>query len=176
MLLSAKSFSVKYYRFLYGIKYKEDLPKNFCPFFWKLIIGIILGVPYLTIIIPVIIIHLFDKKWYSDKFFDKIGISLFIYILLFALTFVLCGLYFPFCYKTIDCNDKSNIFFDGFIFDVFLLALGLYFLLRHLIETFIFRDSKSIKTPLKEKKPNIFIEGIKSWYNKNCPIIEYKDL
>jgi hypothetical protein len=77
---------VSAYRWLYGIN-RYKLGNNFCPIFWMMVLGAVLIIPYAIFCIPAILLEVFDKNYENGdrSFGERLGISVFSYLGLFAL-------------------------------------------------------------------------------------------
>lgn len=73
---------------IYKFTYKSDLPNNLCPYFWKVILGIILFIPNFIIQFPILLIQLFQKDKDDVNVNEKRLYGFIIYGILF-LIFVL---------------------------------------------------------------------------------------
>ena len=87
MKLKENSFSANFYKWVYETK---QLPKNLCPYFWKLLLGwvicITFSVPIFISLIPMLIVSLFDKDIKEDLNGNKYGFAvagLIVYFLIF---------------------------------------------------------------------------------------------
>jgi hypothetical protein len=87
MQLRSNGPVVSAYRWLYGIS-RYKLGNNFCPIFWMMVLGAVLIIPYAIFCLPVLIHELFIDKGYRNgdrAFGERLGISVFFYVGLFAL-------------------------------------------------------------------------------------------
>ena len=77
---------VSAYRWLYGIS-RYKLGNNFCPIFWMMVLGAVLIIPYAIFCLPVLIAEIIDKDYRNGdrSFGERLGISVFVYLGLFAL-------------------------------------------------------------------------------------------
>lgn len=178
MKLSFKSFWVCYYRFFYGVQYESKMPKNMCPFFWQLVFGLIVGIPFTIFVTPSILLNkTHDDSLYDTKPWERIFQSFFLWCVLWILGCMIIGLSCPFVYKTMDGSRGIGFCIGfGFLIDCLALLVGLIIFMRDLRDDGFFDIFKKTEKVKKEKKPNWFIEGIKAWYEKRCPIIEYTDV
>ena len=58
MKADSKSLHARLYKFTYS----SDLPVNLCPYFWKLVWGVIILIPNFIIQLPILIYHIFQDK------------------------------------------------------------------------------------------------------------------
>lgn len=140
MKLNSNSLSSKLYRWFYGT---NDLPNNFCPYFWKLLLAWVTLIPYALFCTPVIIYELIDKHnnryEYSDNSVgERLGYSIGIYFLLILIGLIRLVEYIR------ERNKQRKIKYD--------------------------ENGRRIR---EEPKPNLFIEFIKAKYNKHCPRIDW---
>lgn len=145
---------------LYSLTYSKRLPDNLCPYFWKLIIAIIVFIPNIIIQFPCFIIPYFKEDDCKEKriigfcsYFILLTVSSIIY-----LNYNLVKAIFN-CYSY--SSELANI---TAVFEVvILLAIG----------TILGSNYYSDHRVYKEKTPNILTEFIKAKYGKYCPKIEW---
>lgn len=157
MELSINSWHSK----LYNIFYTKGLPQSLCPYFWKLVLSIVLFVPFTLWFLPLSIINFIISKNNSSypQYFDKINLNLSvslngIIILLFDLIHALLHKYF----------------------------LGILLLILMVIVVFtvlvclkkLFKKKQKKEKVIKIKRPTILQEFIKAKYNKYCPKINWQ--
>lgn len=177
MKLNSNSLSSKLYRWFYGT---NDLPNNFCPYFWKLLLAWITLIPYVLFCIPVIIYEMRDKYKgiyeYSDNSVGKrLGYSIGIYFLLFVGWCLLSV--FSLLFTTVE--EETFLEFCvilGTLFWFVFILIGSIELVKHIREKNKQRKIKYDENGRRiweEPKPNLFVEFIKAKYNKHCPRIDW---
>lgn len=62
---------------LYQFTYNSKLPQNLCPYFWKLVLALVLFIPYLIIKLPSYIENLFAKDYRET--YEHLGCGLALY-------------------------------------------------------------------------------------------------
>lgn len=167
MELNKKSWHCWLYRTVYG-KYC-GLPNNLCGYFWKGIVsGVLLLLTIGVVMLPAYLLSLpfLKKSWWRNGIVDwEEGFSIeniFLSIFMNAIiTIAVC---------------MVAVFFKPTFGIITGAALGWMTVIASCIAVYITtRDAKLPEFPKKEKKPNIFKEVIKTWYNRNCPHINWKD-
>jgi hypothetical protein len=151
MQLSLTSWHARLYKWVY----KNELPSNLCPYFWKVILGIISVIPFTLLSLPALIISKDSRK--DNNIFWNGFIGAVLYFILFLLFVTISPILYLFGVPISD-----NMFFSGITIIAFLLIL--------LVAKIIDR----IRSRSKQKSPNIFKEYIKAKYNKYCPKIDWK--
>jgi len=157
MKLKQKSWYAWYYQNFYG----EDLPVSLCVFFWKELLAIILfPITWLNVIFN-----------YKKQDYDRLPIGLTI-----ALHCVGIGVGLLI---TIPLHLKNPIHLlwvgiPGLILLAILIGIvvGVGFVLYQLVG-FISRLFYKYKPAYKEPKPSWFKEGIKAFFGKYCPKIDW---
>lgn len=176
MKLSAKTWHYWLYTHYFS---KYDVPNNLCPYFWKVVLAIILFFPTNIIALPWIIVKFFvsiydNEKYEYPRFFKDFGQIIGMYIAILAL-FCMIGMWWHIPKKR---QDGDGVFVFGCICWTLILVALLGLWIAHLKEK---RDDKRYKQRQLEgyvpkvPKPNIFIAFIRAKYEKNCPIIEWTD-
>jgi len=174
MKLDHNSLSAKLYRWFYGT---SKMPNNLCPYFWKLVISIVFGVPFGIFTVPHILVYYKDNS--RDSISERIGVSAVYWIMIFCLISMLSvfGLFFVSPEKD---SFYNNMIIGGIVLWIFAIVIGSYYLIQLLIEKWQNRhlerytdeNGKTWAHP-KEKKSNILIEMIKAKYNRYCPKIDW---
>lgn len=158
MILLEKSWHSRLYRLIYG-RY-NSLPSNLCPYFWKVMVGAILFIPFTIICSPILLFEKIikdDDPMIKDGYLD--GPILLVSIMV---DFILAVLI---CMVLIWLIRKPLIDVLGVLGYVTLLSIGIVQSLG------IIKNRKKVE---KEKTPNIFVEFIKAKYNRYCPKIDWK--
>lgn len=165
MKLNNSSWYVWIYRSSYGIE-KYQLPKNLCPFFWKLLLSFVL-LPF------VFFGHLCNIKRIE---LNGIAIGSLIQVLMLLITGVTFSDYFHAHYWTwilfFKCYGLAFLFITGFVIGIVIIILLLtyiQFIIKYIKTN---RKPKKIKT-YQQKEPSIITSFIKAKYNKYCPSIEW---
>lgn len=178
MKLNKNSIWAKLYRWYYGIN-GYDMPNNLCPYFWKLALTLFTFIPLAIITLPATIGCIVSKENVSIA--AKLGMSIFLYAVLFVLTAMGCSI---------------ALFFGNFDSESFVSKAGgagilvwLIVILVSIIEGIkaIIRWYKNRKIKYSEPdefgntyriwsepKQNIIVEFVKAKYNKYCLKIEWK--
>jgi hypothetical protein len=148
-----------WYVWLWNYTYDEKLPSNLCPFFWKLVLAIILFIPNFILRLPLVIGSIFNKK--IEKESSALGVI--IWLILSAFTITTYSLFHFFMYL-----------FDAYSYDsgaascggIVLVSLGV-----GIIYNYLHNKSYYLENSLKN---NIIISYSKSVYGKYCPRINWK--
>jgi hypothetical protein len=177
MKLSTSSKSIQFYSWFYGVdEYSLIKQKNFCPIFWKLVIAYLFAIPYIIFCLPVILMEIFGKNYENGDHStgSRIGMSFFIYVAIFiAFSMILGASLIFFKYNKDSFLQKCAT--GGVLFWVFAFGVGTGELIKYIKKKRIKYDEDGYRI-YEEKKPNLLVTGIKSWYEKNCPRIEWADL
>lgn len=165
MKASKKSLHAKLYEFTYI----SDLPNNLCPYFWKVIFGIVVFIPNLIVQIPSYFVMLFYKKYEDmDCLARRVG-GIAIYFVLAAIG----------AYLFITINFIKAIF-GCYSYDMGAANAGLivnaFILITCMVLWIIFnrQKDKPEKSMEEEKRPNLLVEFIKAKYNRYCPKIDWE--
>lgn len=164
-----KSWHYKFYVFVTGNSGDWRLPKNLCPYFWKMVV--ILCTCWFMI--PAFVIQIANKDWNGNETHDDIGEKLLVSLLgwLSGIAFVLPGfglspitapLWVPIVVAILFWLACACIVFIGYN-----LIQGIRFLNKKFRKTQT-RKSISNTTGLLESK-------IDAWYHNHCPVIEWVD-
>lgn len=159
MKLSTNSWHSKLHEYMYA----GDLPKSLCPYFWKLVIGVLL-------VIPVTIIYLPFFLFYSPKKFDglihwrlAVGIGT-----ANAICVLVCGILWLIGIRTYLTEIFALIALLAIgIFTVIMTITGIGILVEKIPSKRKPRKPKLRKDP----KPNLLLEFIKAKYERYCPKI-----
>jgi hypothetical protein len=130
-----------------------------CPFFWKLVLAIILFIPNFILRLPLVIVNIFNKE--IEK--ESSALGAIIWIILCAFTITTYSLFHFFMYL-----------FDAYSYDsgaascggIVLVSLGV-----GIIYNYLHNKSYYLENSLKN---NIIISYTKSVYGKYCPRINWK--
>jgi len=162
-----KTWHLRFNRWTYGEYYK---PPNFCPYFWKTLLAVVIlplvalgkGIWYIVEQIPE-----FDTpEWHiSSKNIDRISTG--------VKTTLLAGL--PVILGLLAVYGQWEVL--AIIFGAVGIAfgvLGIIFGIACAWDYYRERHPKEIKPKVyKEHVPNMTVVKAKSWYHKNCPMIQY---
>ena len=161
-----------WYVWLWNYTYSEEVPNNLCPLFWKLVVAILLFIPNLIFRIPVNIYNMFAKKNYDKIDTARTGLGIAGYILIIAIVFVIWCLYNFILYSFNFYSYNYNaVVYGGVIIFVALFLIIRYYWLKYKTANKIIDVGKTIK---EKTSNNIVINYTKSWYNNNCPKINWK--
>ena len=177
MKIKTDSLNIKFYCWFYGLD-QWDLArqKNFCPIFWKLVLGYILAIPYTLWCLPVVIRELLDKRYYNGETStgSRVAISFVIYaslLILFMMGLTVGMFFFKYPKDSVYLNLAAGGVLAWIGLIVFLIH-QLYIKVKRKIEYRKTHDSEG-NFIHREKRENILVEGFKAWYNKNCPRVEW---
>lgn len=182
MILSKSSWHYKMHVFLYGRNSK--LPKNFCPYFWKtIVVGLILIGPFFLITFPMTLVFFLLRKFRNnqeppsvseDGYFGPYTIMGLLFNLILFVLYCMIAIWWTKFEK-----EVTTVQCIGIIGYLLLTTAGVFLLFEKLRERSekrrLSRRYDFYKTTNIEKKPNVIVAGIKSWYKKNCPLIEWKN-
>ena len=177
MQLNKKSWYVIYYKWFYTT---ESLPYNLCPFFWKLVVALLLS-PLDLLAIPCLLLLLRrikkDRKVYteytaySNSFDYQMDVNGHEYkprhFIGFAVYFFLCAFY---CSIAMWFTTSTFIFTTGVIFIGALTMAGFAILVTACVD---YRKNRIVDYNA-DKKKYIITEFVKAKYNKYCPQITWK--
>lgn len=138
--LKENSIHSKIYKWFYNT---DELPNSLCPYFWKSIVSIILGIPYFIYLIPYIIM-----KKYEDE--ERNTLSASVWIVLIIITDMIYG---GFCIFIEQIRIPILTEFGIILFMTAILILIIYSINR-ICNYFSERKTKKEKTSssLKVKK------------------------
>lgn len=167
MKLKKDSILSKLYRWFY---LTDQMPKNLCPYFWKLVIMVLFIIPTFIISAPSIILRLIDSRAYEkfDNGFQRIGINFILYGMLFLIFMMLFSISYLFGYRFLKDSFPEILQSVGLLIWCGLLGVLLVLSIR-----WIYTSIKN-KRVGKEQDPNIVLEFIKSKYNNYCPKIDWE--
>ena len=184
MKLNASNLTTKLYLWFYGIT-EEYLPTNLCPYFWKLVIMLILIVPYSIYCLPVIIFELIIKIWKKENYNfgtgERVGTSFFIYFLVLLLSSLIIGVTLLWTsYSRITNPILHHLSTLGVFLWFIILVVGSYYLIKGIYEYIRERNGDNVikydedgYRIYTEPKVNILKEFVKAKYRKYCPRIEW---
>lgn len=197
MKLQKNAFYTKFYLWVYGLE-EDDLPKSLCPFFWMSLLGLLIAPFRFVTTAPAIVIDVF-KKWKVNRHNKKISVnypeqrkrhyptfdnyyreleaSVISYLALLFLLIEVKG--FVHLTKGWYATDFAVTFITTFLI---LLLVLFVLLLYYLYDTKIVKRDEfghKIRKPKKDpdENPTVFRiarKAIKAWYEKNCPLVEWK--
>lgn len=163
MKANKKSIHARLYKFTYS----SDLPDNLCPYFWKLIAGILMFIPNLILQLPILIFDFFnnlfneksdnncgDRRTYGGSF----------YVCLLILFLYGSTTYYWFKAMFNSYSYDEGLANAGMIVNVIII----FFILRY-----FYYKLKSSKE--HEEQPSIILEFVKAKYHKYCPKIDWND-
>jgi len=166
MKLNKNSVNARLYRWFYNV---DLMPRSICPYFWKLILMWLLVIPYCVWLAPVYIIHrLTGERILNVKQSDKFEYAFITNSLLFISIILLLGVSSLFVnYENVLLKALSEV-------GVISLFTSLFIIILLLFLRFITRPKKLKMSDVREDKPSIILEFIKSKYNKMCTVIDWK--
>lgn len=147
---------------LYTFTYSKMLPQSLCPYFWKLVLAMVLFIPLTILYLPLIILRLvFEFNYFRYPTYFK-GKDLRFMWLSNAICWDLIWIIRGFIHK----EWKVLLF----LFVAILIVTFVVIVTANLFEP----KPKKIK-PKKEKEPGILTEFIKAKYNRYCPKIYWQN-
>lgn len=182
MKINSSNLTTQLYMWFYHIE-EYQLPKNLCPYFWKVVLMFLLIVPYTAFCIPVVVYEIImklGKKEGSDlSTTDRPIFSFITYIILLIIISMIVAV--SSIWISIP-NDKSFLFqlrILGSLLWGLAIGTGIYHLIKWLysaIGDYRYRknnyDINGNWLP-REPKPNLVKEFVKAKYHKYCPKIEW---
>ena len=144
---------------LYEFTYESNLPINLCPYFWKLAFAFIVFIPNFILKLPSIVINLFKKDYIRE---EEKSFGFVCYFILFAI-FIIAKSQFDLIKSIFGCYHYDSILANfGWMIDIFVLTLVLYYFIKDKLE------NKSI-----DVSDNIIVEFAKAKYGQYCPKINW---
>ena len=168
---SYDSINAKFYRWCWSVK---EMP-NLCEYFWKTIIMWILS-PMLIICLPDILVSIIKKKKINNINSSLIdGFKYHFLIQLIICISISTYSYFTYGSNTFFVGRDHSIYtyykLFGFVFtSLFFIGIISIFLIYLIDRISKFFSTRKIDINIKR---NILVEGVKSWYNKSCPKINW---
>lgn len=159
---------------LYKFTYTSDLPKNLCPYFWKLVGAVIVFIPNFILQLPFLIVGLFDKDTNEHcnerrLFGGFIELAIAVAIGYIYITVQWIKWMFD-CYS----YSKDGATGGGMV-NLFITVIFIIFLVKELISNWKDRRHVARGNDPVERTPNLIAEFIKAKYNRYCPQIEWKE-
>lgn len=151
MEISKKSWHARLYKFSY-----DELPNNFCEYFWKLFLAVVL--------LPISWIGcLFNK---GEKLAENVFITIAFYLGLIFLPLAIAEKQYG------ALSFKSYLIGLGYIIGSIAMTSGVLYCIYSISQ---WQDNRtSRKVAVKEKKPNLIKERYKAFKGKYCPKINWK--
>lgn len=166
--INRDSWHYKFNHWTYG----HNEPQSFCPYFW----GTLLAIPIAPLVaLGKAIIYAKDKYDSKPKVErapristdtkENIGVGMVLFLLIGIPTILLTyGLIYEF---------ESTLRVLGVVGVILGVIGGLILSVIMIGKAYTSYRRKHPKA-YKEKQPNMISLGLKSWYHKNCPLVEYK--
>ena len=172
MKLHLDSFSSKFYRFFYET---TQMPKNLCPYFWKLVLAwtltIMFGVPITVFLLPILVISIFNKdvrETLKENRYAAAVAGFIIEFVIFSFFSIPVFLLTMFGYiEYVKDTFLGRYAIGGGFVLTFSILFGLYFAIKYVA-------GKVKKGKHDIKKPSIVKEFIKAKYNRYCPKIDWE--
>ena len=166
MKIYEDSINTKLYLWFYSTN-EWDLPKNLCPYFWKLVIMYILIVPYSIFCLPIVLSDIYESVAKNNRStintMDRVYLSIVLYLVLFLIVSLLSTFIIPWT----DPNSFLGKAGRGAIIAwIVIIGIASYEGIKYL-------RRRSRISEKKEKSPNIIVEFTKAKYYKYCPTIEW---
>ena len=151
-----------WYVWLWKYTYSTSLPSNLCPFFWKLILAIVLFIPNVILRIPTTVTNIINKDCVEEK---RTLYGILVYICISAVMIICYAVY-----------NWALWLFNAYSYDGHAAFGGGLFLITGFAGVIVYYyEEKKITLSIKESiKNNILINITKAWYNKRCPKINWK--
>lgn len=148
--------------------YEHKLPRSICPYFWKLVLAVLLFAPFTIIILPWLIVEMIQEKDVVQKqkkggFFDEGRIILGLGIWFFISILVSMVLY-PF-------NNANKLMESLAICGYLMTIITVFFLLIVGTSNLI----KRITRKKTESKPSVLSTYIQARKDKVCPPIQWEE-
>lgn len=170
MVLSKNSWHWKLYKLTYTHERWDRMPTNLCPYFWKIVLAMLLFPFNFLITGPLKLLSLSgvgDEDIATDSYFRLFWPSI-------GFNFLLCLVYAMiamFWYIPISMEAKPTITFVIGVCCWFLSIISsIAFGIKYLVNLAAKRHR-----PYKPDKPNIIVEFIKAKYNKSCPMVVWEN-
>ena len=145
-----------WYVWLWNYTYDTRLPDNLCPFFWKLVLAIILFIPNVILRLPLNILKIFNKNIEVES-----GIGAFVWLVFISVTLITYAIFHWILWLVNSYNYDSGAASAGGFIIIATVLCSIYY--------YLFESDKSINL-----NNNILITYTKSVYNKHCPRINWK--
>lgn len=159
MELSKESWHSKLYRFTYI----SELPQSLCPYFWKLVLSIVLFIPLTILFIPLIIGRfLFEYSYFRYPTYFKKKDLLFM---------VMINCWTWNVYWIVKALFHKEWVLILIVFVGVLILLLIIFIKHNLFPS---KNEPKKEKPKKEKQPSILTEFIKGKMGKYCPKINWQ--
>ena len=183
----SKDWHCKLYRFAYGVKRRWDydegvyvdkqiLPKDFCTYWWKIILAMVL--------LPLYFIGSFKAEPHY-RLGDRIKLQFDILLVLIAaiiLGIITNLLILTTIYGGVTDNHHSWCFILFFIGDIILLLVVYLLVITFVSISYISKLlgesiglSKNTSSDEVDKSPNIFVTKFRNFKDKHCSLIEWED-
>lgn len=153
---------------LYRFTYDGEFPENLCPYFWKLVIGVILFIPNFILQFPALIVGIFRKDPYDCFGSRCMGAGIYIATLFVSAYIVSQIHWFKAMFNAYSYdNELANA---GWAIDA---GIVLIIFISYIMEIRK-RNKRKSEEQVQEKKPSILIEFVKAKYNRYCPKIDWE--
>lgn len=169
MELNVNSIHARIFRWVLFVQ-KDKMPKTLCPYFWKSVLMWLFIIPIVIVTVPARI-----ANWKQISFGERIFRSVGLYVLMFVGYCMGFFIYCLFADVTKEFLKAHDAFLAaGIVGWVASIILGLAFAYFSITE---YLDKKSFEKYgyNKPEKKNVIVESVKGFYNKYCPVIEWKE-
>ena len=151
-----------WYVWLWDYTYSTSLPNNLCPFFWKLILAMILFIPNVILRIPTIVINMTPGNHVEEA---RTGLGILVYFCILTVMIICYAVYNWVLWLFNAYSYDGHAAFGGGITLIASIA-GI---------TAYYYEEKEITLSIKKNiKNNILLNMADAWYNKHCPRITWK--
>lgn len=179
MKINTNSWHVKLHKYIFTGR----LPDNLCPYFWRIVKGLIFVIPTFISRLPLYLAWLFEmlfkKTDYANSFLvnnkneDRSLENMFgflMYVLLLCV-FTLISIEYHFFRKIMGYSFDPFYYSVAFKINIGVCIALMFYLAASGYKLWILNDQSS-ETNV-EKTPNLLREFIKAKYHKYCPKIEW---
>ena len=167
------SINARVYRWFW---FTSNMP-NLCPYFWKSVIMWLLMLPTIALTLVHMIASAFGMEK-ADDWFSRIFGGFFMWLFAFGAYLSLCAITYPLLLWLHSPFAKSvrEPALAGTVLLVGVALIFSFFYIKEKIERLRdIRQHKKYNAVPEERTANLLIEGIKSFYHKYCPQIEWKN-
>lgn len=185
MILSRRSWHFFIHRLTYGDDAKQ--PNNLCPYFWKVMFGFFFLLVFLPLAVPVILFRwvclLFGEEWEApESIFEEGLCSVYFGMIIIADMIILVVYSMVVMWWTPFPKDKQGNLDAGWqhIFGgigwMILIGIGIYQLVSYIKKARLKKKLSLLQQNnyRARESSNIFVEVIRAWYKRNCPMIKWK--
>ena len=149
---------------LYNYTFNSKLPDSLCPYFWKLVLALLLFPINVVLRLPVYISFLFIDT-YKDEYSERTGSGIFLWFLIVFCIFAPIAIYHNILWWFNAYSYNNDLAICG----------GFLLIIIAVIIIAVLNENNDIAYNIKYKaKNNILVNYSKAWYNNYCPKINWK--